>query len=115
MNRDGSGLKKLSEQEARNAPPIAGDRSKDKKLTLFVDDGDIYIYDNLSGQRRQITATTEPESNPLFARVQKRFYFTRANNLFVMSLDSGSLVQMTDIRTGGAPPAAPECSTRISS
>jgi dipeptidyl aminopeptidase/acylaminoacyl peptidase len=107
VNRDGSGLKKLSEQEARNAPPNAGDRSKDKKLTLFVDDGDIYIYDNLSGQRRQITATTEPESNPRFARDQKRFYFTRANNLFVMSLDSGSLVQMTDIRTGGAPPAAP--------
>jgi hypothetical protein len=107
VSRDGNDLKKLSEQEARNAPPVTGDRSKDKKLTLFVDGGDIYLYDNPGGQRRQITATTEPESNPRFARDQKRFYFTRGNNLFVMSLDSGSLVQMTDIRAGAAPPPTP--------
>src|SRR5262245_25366506 len=37
VNRDGSGLKKLSEEEAKNAPPIGGEVSKDKKLTVFVD------------------------------------------------------------------------------
>jgi hypothetical protein len=30
VNRDGSGLKKLSEEEAKNAPPIGGETSKDK-------------------------------------------------------------------------------------
>src|SRR5262245_13448323 len=29
-NRDGSGLRKLSEEEAKQAPPLAGDLSKDK-------------------------------------------------------------------------------------
>src|SRR5882672_12738703 len=32
VNRDGSGLKKLTEEEAKNGPPISGETSKDKKL-----------------------------------------------------------------------------------
>ena len=107
VNRDGSGLKKLSEEEAKNAPPIGGETSKDKKLTLFVDNGDVFFYDNLTNQRRQITATTDTETNAHFTRDQKHIYFTRASNLYVMSLETGSLVQMTEISTGGAAPAAP--------
>src|SRR6266480_7378989 len=105
VNRDGSALKKLSEEEARNAPPANGETSKDKKLTVFVDDGDLFIYDNTSNQRRRITNTTDGETNAHFTRDQKHVYFTRANNLYVMSLETGSLAQMTDITTGGAVPA----------
>jgi hypothetical protein len=107
VNRDGSGLKKLTEEEAKNAPPVFGEASRDKKLTLFVDSGDVFLYDNATNQRRQITATTDSETNAHFTRDQKHIYFTRANNLYVMSLDTGSLVQMTDITTGGAPTPAP--------
>jgi len=102
VNRDGSGLKKLTEEEARNAPPLNGEISRDKKLTLFVDNGDVFLYDNIANQRRQITATTDAETNARFTRDQKHIYFTRASNLYVMSLESGSLVQMTEITTGGA-------------
>ena len=104
VGRDGAGLRKLTEEEAKNAPPTGGELSKDKKLTLFVEDGDLFVYDNASGQRRQITRTTDVESNAHFTRDQRRVYFTRSNNLFVMSLDTGSLVQMTDIRAAGAAP-----------
>ena len=104
VGRDGAGLRKLTEDEAKNAPPANGELSKDKKLTLFVDDGDLFVYDNASNQRRQITRTTDVESNAHFTRDQRRVYFTRSNNLFVMSLDTGSLVQMTDIRAAGAAP-----------
>src|SRR6185295_18522104 len=68
----------------------------------FTDDGDIVLLDNATGQKTQITKTIDAESNPHFTRDQRRIYFTRANNLFVMSLDGGSLIQLTDIRTGGA-------------
>jgi dipeptidyl aminopeptidase/acylaminoacyl peptidase len=105
VNRDGSGLKKLSEEEAKNAPPLGGELSKDKKLTVFVEDGDVFIYDNIANQRRRITTTTDTESNPHFTRDQRHIYFTRANNLYVMSLENGSLAQMTEITTGGAAPA----------
>jgi dipeptidyl aminopeptidase/acylaminoacyl peptidase len=104
VNRGGSGLKKLTEEEAKNAPPLGGEVSKDKKLTLFADNGDLFLYDNVANQRRQITATTEAETNAHFTRDQKHIYFTRANNLYVMSLETGSLVQMTEITTGGAAP-----------
>jgi dipeptidyl aminopeptidase/acylaminoacyl peptidase len=107
INRDGSGLKKLTEAEAKNAPPVSGELSKDKKLTVFVDSGDLFLYDHAAGQRRQVTATTDVETNPHFTQDQRRIYFTRSNNLFVMTLDSGSLVQMTDIRIGGSAPPPP--------
>jgi len=103
VNRDGSGLKKLTEEEAKNAPPLFGETSRDKKFTLFVDNGDLFLYDNVANQRRQITSTSDAETNAHFTRDQKHIYFTRAGNLYVMSLETGSLVQMTEITTGGAP------------
>ncbi|HWO00927.1 MAG TPA: prolyl oligopeptidase family serine peptidase, partial [Blastocatellia bacterium] len=107
VNRDGYGLKKLTEAEAKNAPPVFGELSKDKKLTVFVDGGDVFVYDQVAGQRRQITSTTDAETNAHFTRDQRRVYFTRGNNLFVMSLDTGSLIQMTHVRIGGPTPAPP--------
>ena len=109
VNRDGSGLRKLTEEEAKNAPPTGGDLTKDKRQRVFIDGGDIFIYDYATGKRRQVTDTTDIESNVNFTSDQRRIYFTRSNNLFVMSLDTGSLVQVTDIRAAGqgGPPARP--------
>jgi dipeptidyl aminopeptidase/acylaminoacyl peptidase len=114
VNRDGSGLRKLSDEEARLTPPGSGgggrggggeaDTSKDKRLTVYARDGDIFISDNTIGKGRQITRTTDVEANPHFLPDGKRIYFTRSNNLYVMSLDTGLLVEMTDIRAGA--PAA---------
>jgi dipeptidyl aminopeptidase/acylaminoacyl peptidase len=115
VNRDGSGLRKLSDAEARLAPPGGGggrggggeaDTSKDKRLTVFARDGDIFISDNTTGKGRQITRTTDVESNPHFLPDGKRIYFMRSNNLYVMSLDTGLLVEVTDIRAA-APAAGP--------
>jgi hypothetical protein len=47
VNRDGGGLRKLSEDEAKQAPPAAGDLSKDKTMTVFAEEGDIFIYDHV--------------------------------------------------------------------
>ncbi|MGI8743325.1 MAG: prolyl oligopeptidase family serine peptidase [Bryobacteraceae bacterium] len=112
VNRDGSGLRKLSEDERKLAPPVGGDTTLDNRQTVYVRSGDIFVYDVPSGQTRQITKTADVETNPHFLREPgsdqhgKRIYFTRANNLYVMSLDGGSLVQMTDVRTGAAPGVA---------
>jgi dipeptidyl aminopeptidase/acylaminoacyl peptidase len=109
VNRDGSGLRKLSDEETKAAPPLAGDSTEDKRLTVYARDGDIFLYDNSTGQTRQITRTADAESNPHFLRDGKRIYFTRANNLYVMPLAAGGLVQITDIAAAAAAgaPAAP--------
>jgi dipeptidyl aminopeptidase/acylaminoacyl peptidase len=102
VNRDGAGLRKLSEEEARNnAPPASGELSKDKKWTVFADEGDVYLYDHARGARRPLTRTVEAETNPRFTRDGRRVYFTRQNNLYVLSLEGGLLEQLTDIRIGG--------------
>ncbi len=106
VNRDGSGLRRLSEEEAKQAPPANGELSKDKTMTVFTDEGDVFIYDHAKQARRQITRTVDVEVNPHFTFDQQRIYFTRANNLYVMALDGGSLEQLTDIRIGVAAPSA---------
>jgi len=103
VNRDGKGLRKLTEQEAESAPPPFGDQSKDKKFTVATDSGDIVLYDHATGQKKKITDTTDMESSPRLTSDEHRVYFTRSNNLYVMSLDGGSLRQLTDIRSGAGP------------
>ncbi|HEX8186935.1 MAG TPA: alpha/beta fold hydrolase [Pyrinomonadaceae bacterium] len=105
VNADGAGLRRLSEEEVRKAPPAAGELSKDRRLTVFTEEGDVFLYEHEKAERRQLTRTVEAESNAHFTRDQRAVYFTRQNNLYVMSLDGGSLEQLTDIRVP-TPPAA---------
>jgi dipeptidyl aminopeptidase/acylaminoacyl peptidase len=107
VNRDGTGLRRLSDEEAKQAPPANGELSKDKTMTVFSDEGDIFIYDHSRKTRRQITRTVDAETNPHFTFDQKHIYFTRQNNLFVMALNDGMLQQLTDIRIGATPAPSP--------
>jgi dipeptidyl aminopeptidase/acylaminoacyl peptidase len=102
VKADGSGLRKLSEDETKQAPPAGGDLSDDKKMTVYADTGDIFLYNNQTGERRQITKTADVEGNPRFIGDQRHISFTRQNNLYSLSLDNGLLEQMTDIRAAGA-------------
>jgi dipeptidyl aminopeptidase/acylaminoacyl peptidase len=107
VNRDGGGLRKLSEDEAKQSPPLGGDLSKDKTMTVFAEEGDVFIYDHAKNERRQITSTVEGENSPRFTKDRKYIVFTRQNNLYRMALDGGQLTQLTDIRAGGAPAESP--------
>jgi len=107
VNRDGSGLRKLSDEEIKLLPPAFGDTSRDKRFTTYANNGDLFIYDNTTGRTQQLTKTSDAESNPRFTGDGKRISFVRAGNLYVMSLENGALVQLTDIRAPQAPGAAP--------
>src|SRR5580704_17649234 len=61
VDRDGSGLRKLSDDESKLAPPAGGDTSQDKRLTTYARDGDLFVYDNTNGQTRQLTKTADVE------------------------------------------------------
>jgi dipeptidyl aminopeptidase/acylaminoacyl peptidase len=105
VNRDGSGLRKLSEDDAKLAPPASGSRTRDRRKTVYTFDGDLFVYDFSTDTRRQLTKTADAESNPEFTRDEKHVAFTRGGNLYVMSLENGMLEQMTQITPAGAPPA----------
>src|SRR3569623_1692433 len=102
VNADGSDRKKLSEEEARKEAPPFGDMSDDKKMTVYADSGDIFLYNNETGARRQLTKTSDIEANPRFIGDQRQISFTRSNNLYSLSLDDGTLEQLTDFRAAGA-------------
>lgn len=97
VDRSGKRLRKLSREEANDAPPASGAATRDRKRIVFIDDGDIYLYDQAAKKRRALTRTVEAEANPRFTRDEKRVAFRRGNNLFVLSLADGSIVQMTNI------------------
>jgi dipeptidyl aminopeptidase/acylaminoacyl peptidase len=103
VNRDGSGLGKLSDEEVRKLPPALGDTSKDKRLMVYSSAGDLFTLDNTTGKITELTKTTDAETNPRFTQDGKRVSFTRGGNLYLMSLESGLLVQLTDIRSAAAP------------
>jgi dipeptidyl aminopeptidase/acylaminoacyl peptidase len=122
VNRDGTGLRKLSEDEIRLAPPAAGGgrggggegpqqaggtRTRDRKKMVYATEGDLFIYDFSTDTRRQLTKTAETEANPNFTQDEKHIAFTRAGNLYVISLDTGMIEQMTEITAAAAPGAAP--------
>jgi len=106
VNRDGSGLRKLGDDESKLAPPPAGSRTRDRKKALYTFDGDVYLYDFSTDAARQLTRTEEAETNPQFTHDEKHVSFTRAGNLYVMALDTGMLEQMTEIVPPGATPQA---------
>ena len=80
-NRDGSGLRKLSEEETKNLPPAFGSRTKDRKRIAYAENGDIFVYDSSLGTKRQVTKTADIETNPQFTLDEKRVTFTRGGNL----------------------------------
>lgn len=108
VGRDGSGLRKLSDAEAKLAPPATGAPTRDKKRRVYARDGDIFLYDAATGATRRITNTEDAETDPHFTQDEKRVAFTRSNNLYVSALDDGAVEQMTDIRPAGTPPPRDE-------
>ena len=105
VDRDGSGLRKLTDEEIRKLPGV-GDISKDRRTTVYSQAGDIFLLDNSTGAIRQVTKTSDVEVNPRFTPDAKRISFTRAGNLYLMSLDTGFIEQLTDIRPAAAAGAA---------
>jgi dipeptidyl aminopeptidase/acylaminoacyl peptidase len=103
VSRDDGSPRRLSNDEERLAPPFGGVENEDRTRKLFVDDGDIFLLDLRTGNRRQLTQTITAESAPGFTLNPDHVYFTREDNLYLLSLSTGALVQLTDFRRGPAP------------
>ena len=97
VNRDGGGLRKLSEKEAKDAPPAGGQWTRDRASAVYAEDGDLYLWESKTGVRRALTQTTDAESAPRFTFDENAVTFVRANNLFALSLRDGEVRQLTNI------------------
>ncbi|MES1260352.1 MAG: alpha/beta fold hydrolase, partial [Acidobacteriota bacterium] len=102
VNRDGTGLRKLTDDEVRLVPPAAAAVNEDRTLSVFSQDGDLIVVENATGKRRQVSKTSDAETDPRFLPGGRRISFQRGGNLFTLSLDNGELEQVTDIRSTAA-------------
>lgn len=94
VDRDGRNLRKLTKDEAKDAPPARASWTRDRRRAVFIDGGDVFLWD---GKRRALTKTSDSESDTRFTHDEKRVTFVRGNNLYVLSLTDGSIVQRTNI------------------
>ena len=97
VNRDGSGLRKLSDEEKKDAPPATAERTRDRRMMVYIDDGDVYLWDAATGKRRALTQTADAESSPHFTFDEQRVTFVRNNNLYAIALRDGAVVQLTNV------------------
>jgi dipeptidyl aminopeptidase/acylaminoacyl peptidase len=105
VNRDGTGLKQLSADEARSIDvPEVGRLDRAHKRLLTVEGGDVVVYDVATHARRLLTRTAASETNARWARNDTAVTFVRDNNLFMMTLDAAATPpveqQLTDIVAG---------------
>lgn len=98
VRRDGSGLRKLSEEERRSVPPAGGQWDRAHRRVLFADGGDIVLVDAVARKRLQITRTAGAESSPRWARNETAVTFVRDGNLFLVPLAGGSVEQLIDVQ-----------------
>lgn len=97
VNRDGSGLRKLSDDEKKDAPPANAQWTRDKHRAVYLDDADVFLWDAATGKRRALTLTNDVESAPQLTFDENRVTFVRANNVFAIELANGSITQLTNI------------------
>ena len=102
VNRDGSDLKQLSADEARQiTTAITGRADQARKRLLAAEGGNIVIYEIATAARRFLIKTAAAESSPRWARGDNAVTFMRDGNLFLMTLDGGGNapveVQLTDV------------------
>jgi Tol biopolymer transport system component len=91
VNRDGTGLRQLTEDQARDLPVSpAGRLDRAGRRALSAEGGDVVIRDVASGERRFVTRTSGAETNPRWARNDTAVTFVRDGDLFLMSLDAGA-------------------------
>jgi dipeptidyl aminopeptidase/acylaminoacyl peptidase len=99
VGRDGTGLRKLSDEERKVAPPAFGGQwDRARRRVLFADRGDIVIVDTVEKTRRQLTRTSAPEGSPRWVRDENAVTFVRDGSLFLMPLTGGGLEQVTDVQ-----------------
>ena len=97
VGRDGKGLRKLTDEEAKHAAPVRGHYTRDRRRVVSISGGDVVLHEAGASRRRQLTKTTAIESDPRFTRDERHVAFVRGNNLYVLSLEDGTEVQRTNI------------------
>ncbi len=104
--RAGGGEPEKLSQEAADSLAIlfaGGGISPDRRYRVSAMDGDLFLVERREMEVRRLTETRSAEGSPSFRDDGKAVFFSQESNLFEILLDSGSIRQLTDIRSGSPP------------
>ena len=73
---------------------------------IYAKNGDVFFTDVKSGKTKQITQTTDMESNPAFSFNETSIVYYRSQNIYAWDIASGETRQLTNFRSGEAAPVA---------
>ncbi len=96
VNADGSGLRRLTDDERRLAPPLVGQWDRARRRVLSAARGDIVLIDTVAGTRTDLTRMTGGESSPRWARNESHVTFVRDGGLFLLPLTGGGVHQIAE-------------------
>ncbi len=76
---------------------------RDFRRKVYEREGDLFVYDRATGERRRLTRTRDRETNPHFTADGAGVVFERDDNLFRLDFATDAVKQLTDLRTGNEP------------
>lgn len=72
-----------------------------KQNILFAQQGDIFLQNLKTGEKKRLTNTVAAENNPRFGPEDKSVVFQQGDNFFELYLDRNELVQLSNFTRGG--------------
>ncbi len=77
--------------------------TSDFQRKVYIQGGDLYLYHRADDRVQRLTQTRTAETNPRFTLDGTAIIFERDDNLFRHDLETGAVVQVSDLRSGKAP------------
>ncbi|ACT93192.1 S9 family peptidase [Dyadobacter fermentans] len=96
----GKKISKVPPADRRRMPGKNGIYNRSRTMRLYEKNGDIFIVNYKDFSIRQLTNTTERETEPAFSGDENSVIFERDDNLFSVALNSGLISQRTDFKKG---------------
>lgn len=91
---------KVSVEDQREIVPGSGDFNNSRSKKVFTEDGDLFLYEMKSREKKQLLDLPFSIDDPQFLNDDKRIVFKAENNAFIYDLVNGSIQQLTHIKSG---------------
>lgn len=98
----------VEDRDLGRADAPDGVESRDRRHKVWQSDGDLFVKDLARGGVRQLTRTSESESDPLWLADGERVAFRRGDAFYAVDLAGGGLAELADLRLAKDPEAAPK-------
>lgn len=91
---------KVSKKERLALPPFNSTYNKAFTRMVYEKNGDLFLYDVISGKITQLTNTVSRESGASFSGDEKKIIYSSDQNLYAWEIGTGNITQLTDFKKG---------------